>query len=144
MFRNTVRILLGEFKHSKIREEIEKIMNSPTILYLNKLQQIDNLLRELTKNEVIFSSYSKKILNELTEISSCYTSDESCKSKRFCLTKDDGKCALVIPKNNLISNRNNEQMYYGQMADEIIRYNRIRSFIFKPNTFLSFSELKYK
>lgn len=143
VFRNTVRILLGEFKHSKIREEIEKIMNSPTILYLNKLQQIDNLLRELTKNEVIFSSYSKKILNELTEISSCYTSDESCKSKRFCLTKDDGKCALVIPKNNLISNRNNEQMYYGQMADEIIRYNRIRSFIFKPNTFLSFSELKY-
>jgi len=29
------------------------------------------------------------------------------------------------------------------MADEVIRYNRIKSFIFQPETFLSFSDLKY-
>jgi hypothetical protein len=29
------------------------------------------------------------------------------------------------------------------MADEVIRYNRIKSFIFQPETFLAFSDLKY-
>ena len=29
------------------------------------------------------------------------------------------------------------------MADEIVRYSRIRSFIFEPRVFLSFSDLKY-
>ena len=29
------------------------------------------------------------------------------------------------------------------MADELIRYNRIKSFIFKPNTYLSFGQVKY-
>ena len=35
------------------------------------------------------------------------------------------------------------EMYYGKMADELIRYNRINRFIFQPRQFLSFSELKY-
>jgi hypothetical protein len=29
------------------------------------------------------------------------------------------------------------------MADELIRYNRIKSFIFKPQAYLSFGEVKY-
>ena len=29
------------------------------------------------------------------------------------------------------------------MADELIRYNRIRSFIFKPQSYLSFGQVKY-
>ena len=34
-------------------------------------------------------------------------------------------------------------MYYGKIADELIRYNRIKSFIFEPSSYLSFSKVKY-
>ena len=37
----------------------------------------------------------------------------------------------------------NEEYYYGRMADELIRYNRIKSFIFKPQAYLSFGQIKY-
>ena len=40
VFRNTIRILLGEFKNRKIREKIEEIVASKS-LYLTKLSKID-------------------------------------------------------------------------------------------------------
>jgi len=68
-----------------------------------------------------------------------------CLIKNSCKTNPDNNiCQLVIPKYNLISNsNNNEEYYYDKMADEIIRYNRIKSFMFEPQTYLSFNNLGY-
>ena len=52
-------------------------------------------------------------------------------------------CTLIIPKTNLINGLDNSITYFGRIADEIIRYRRIRSFIFEPKIFLSFGDLKY-
>ena len=43
----------------------------------------------------------------------------------------------------LFNGTDNEAFYYGRMADELIRYNRIKSFIFKPQAYLSFGQIKY-
>jgi hypothetical protein len=53
------------------------------------------------------------------------------------------KCSIILPKENLISKRDNELYYYEKMADELIRYNRIKTFIFQPQSYLSFEQLKY-
>jgi hypothetical protein len=50
---------------------------------------------------------------------------------------------LLVPKNNLLSNLDNETIYFSKIADELIRYNRIKQFMFKPKMFLSFTDLKY-
>jgi hypothetical protein len=147
VFRNTMRFLIGEFRYRDTRAAIEKIITSPTIIYSDKLKQVDQLLRELMKDHVTFSTYSPEILSELGTITNCYMpSNDECSTKKFCLTKDnneDNTCSLVIPDKNLISDKNNEEIYFGRMADELIRYNRIRSFIFQPKSFLAFSGLKY-
>ena len=43
----------------------------------------------------------------------------------------------------MLSNLDNEQIYFSKIADELIRYNRIKQFMFKPAMFLSFSDLTY-
>jgi len=53
------------------------------------------------------------------------------------------KCSIILPKENLISKKDNELYYYEKMADELIRYNRIKTFIFQPQSYLSFEQLKY-
>ena len=58
------------------------------------------------------------------------------------MTSDAG-CILLIPNRNLISSEDNEAKYFGQIADELVRYSRIRSFIMEPKAYLSFSEVKY-
>ena len=50
---------------------------------------------------------------------------------------------LLIPKKNLLSELDNEEIYYSKISDELIRYIRIKQFMFAPNMFLSFSDLKY-
>ena len=50
---------------------------------------------------------------------------------------------LLVPKNNLLSKLDNEDIYFSKIADELIRYNRIKQFMFKPKMFLSFTDLKY-
>ena len=144
VFRNTIRIMLGQFKYREIREDIESVSSSDSMTYLSKLRFIDEKIRTLLKDVVVFSEYDESVIQELKQITNCYEdTDESCKEKKFCISKEDNNCALVIPKINLINQQDNEKVYFGRIADEIIRYNRIKLFIFKPKAFLTFSTLKY-
>ena len=53
-------------------------------------------------------------------------------SPSYCLSTDDGECVTLFPKNHLISGFDNKKLYYERMADELIRYNRTRLFMFYP------------
>jgi hypothetical protein len=146
VFRNNARMLLGQVRYRQIKEKIETIINSPSILYLAKLKQVDALLRSLMKNSVSFSVYDKKLLEGIytKDIINCSTLDaDQCESNKFCMQKQDGSCALIIPKKNLINETDNEVVYFGKLADELVRYNRIKSFIFQQSVFLSFTHVKY-
>jgi hypothetical protein len=59
------------------------------------------------------------------------------------ISKNGDKCVVSFPANNLVTKMPNEEYYFGRMADELIRYNRIKSFIFKPQAYLSFGQIKY-
>jgi hypothetical protein len=58
-------------------------------------------------------------------------------------TKNEGMCKLQIPSRNLISGSNNEKIYYSKLADELIKFRKIRMFIFNPRTFLTFQHTSY-
>lgn len=147
IFRNTIRILLGEQKNKDVRKQLETLVNDTDVPYVTKIRQVDLILRELTENKFIFSEYAENILLDMTNITTCYNNviskkDNKCNDKSYCLTVDNN-CALVIPNKNLINNKDNERIYFGKIADEIIRYSRIRSFIFEPKTYLSLSDINY-
>ena len=141
IFRNTVRILLGEYKNILIREKIEKLAYDTEADYKKRLTEVVDLLINLTTNDIRFVEYKSDILEDLHEITNCTI--KNCQDKSYCFSEGDEKCALLIPNNNLIHGGNNEEMYYGRLADEIIRYTRIKSFMFKPQVFLTFKNIGY-
>ena len=58
--------------------------------------------------------------------------------------EDESACALVIPKANLVSpNVDNEVVYINKLADQLIRYTRIRKYMMDPTQFLSFGQAHY-
>ena len=116
VFRNTIRVLLGQFKNRKIREEIEEIIKSSYLLYSNKLHEISDKLKKLTKKYISFSNYSEDAIEELSEISNCMIED-NCKEKNYCMRSSEGICKLIISKTNLINNQDNETTYFVKMAD---------------------------
>jgi hypothetical protein len=156
VFRNTIRILFNDYLNSQKRKAIRDECSKKYSLYKNQIDTVIKLLHDLVGDKsqepvIIFASelempYDYKEINE-KDLQTCIskTSDKCLsqdKKASICrITKD--KCQLVLPKINLVNGTDNEAFYYGRMADELIRYNRIKSFIFKPQAYLSFGQVKY-
>ena len=101
-------------------------------------------MKKLVKDKIQFigdSNYYKLI----QEVSTCIVKDkDSCKNTpNLCALTDGDKCKLILPEKNLLTNKPNEAMYYNKMADELIRYNRIKSFMLQPEMYLSFGNIGY-
>ena len=123
-FRNKLKMLLSKFDNKNIRDEIENISNSKYLIYHLQLEKLIRLIKNLMKDEIKFVNISK---NDLTMIEKALDKQE----------------LLLIPKNNLMNDLNNEELYYSKISDELIRYNRIKNFMFEPKMFLNFNNLKY-
>ena len=123
-FRNKLRTLLNNFKNKNIRDEIEGISNSAQMVYYLQLERLIRLIKNLMSQDVEFVPVTN---NSITRIEAN-------------LKKGD---VILIPKKNLLSDLDNEEIYYSKISDELIRYIRIKQFMFAPNMFLSFSDLKY-
>ena len=128
----------------KNEEKIEEEIKNPYNPYNDKLNTINKYLKELVKDTIIFTEkYDYNLINEITTC--LVTPIDKCSDKQpLCATTQNNKCQLVLPRNNLLTkNSNNEIYYFGRMTDELIRYNRIKSFIFQPQSYLSFGSLGY-
>jgi len=147
-FRNTIRLLLNKYENLKWREQIEALTKNMFITYKDKYNAIIKILQNVGKEKISFKTiseeeYKKAIYNNSTCI--LLNKLECNKNAPLCLYTND-KCQLIIPNNGLISSyvkNTNEHIFYGKMADQLIRYNRINSYIFNPNTYLSFETINY-
>ena len=144
VFRNTIRILLNNYENIRIREKIENEMLKEYIIYSNKLNNIDKFLKELVGDKIQFIG-DENYYKFINEVSTCIVKDENkCKdTPNLCVITENGKCNLILPEKNLITNKNNKPIYFGRMADELIRYNRIKSFMLQPQIYLSFGNIGY-
>ena len=139
-FRNVIKILLNRYENQSSRYDIQNIIEKQQYLfYYDKLEKIVDILEKLCENYVEFTKYDDKTLNEINNISLCFT---DC-SKSYCLQKDSKTCKFIIPENNLMSNKPNSTMYYARIADELIRHFRLRNYMLDQNSYLSFSKLIY-
>ncbi len=144
VFRNSIKVLISDAKNMIIREKIQNIIDDEELLYTNKLTTVIQILKELTAGVIFFTEYKSEILEEIDNITGCINnSKETCSTKKFCLVSKEGNCQLLIPKRNLITNNYNETIYFGRISDELIRYNRIKHFMFNPNDFLTFTNIGY-
>ena len=140
-FRTTIRTLLNENNNKDIREKILSIINNPNDYYLLRLNKIEYFLRKMSRGNIVFTEIGDDVLNILDEVSTCTT---NCENKKYCLIQDDESCKLILPRNHLLSNFDNKNVYFGRLADELLRYNRIKLFMFQPKTYLNLGNNEYK
>jgi hypothetical protein len=152
VFRNTVRILLNQYENTDIRESIEEQIKDNQKLYTEKLSKVNDFLKDLVERNqsISFQEDTDMFLSlDEKEIASCIVfknAEEKCNEKTPLCSYLPAlqQCQLLLPQFNLVQqDSNNEIYYYARMADEIIRYSRIKSFLFQPQTYLSFNDVKY-
>ncbi|MCJ7802086.1 MAG: hypothetical protein MUP82_06990, partial [Candidatus Marinimicrobia bacterium] len=143
VFRNTIRILVNNYENAKKRIKIEAELSKEYIIYSEKLKNVIDLLRDLVTDKIQFTG-DENLYKMIDTVSACVVKDkDACSnSPNICITENES-CNLILPNKNIITNRENEPIYYARMADEIIRYSRIKSFVFQPKSYLSFGEIGY-
>lgn len=143
VFRNTIKILLNDYENIKQRKKIETEIQKDYIIYSQKLQNLIPLLKQLVGNKVQFTG-DDNYYNLVDEISTCLVKNKNkCSAANICAVNNDGDCILILPEKNLLTEENNELIYYGKIADEFIRYKRIKNFMFQPNVYMPFGNIGY-
>ena len=117
--------------------------------YENKLTSVTALLRSLMQNSIQFVDYDT---TALSRIETCIAPGSCDGTRAYCARDDDRansttSCRLRIPAHRLMFHRDNsnpvpnrnlmEPLFYSRLADELIRYPRMRDFMFteRPNDY---------
>jgi len=153
IFRSIVRIQLNDYENRKIRSEIVYAIDEPTFSFSTKIKYIEKRLHLLMDQKSRFDDIDPEKLRSLETVVMCNVNNDSQKcesnsttgsSTKFCLTTDDDQCLTIFPKQNLLSGNDNGRIYFGRMSDELIRYNRIRLFMFQPKTYMNITNTELK
>jgi len=139
-FRTTLRILLNDNSNTEVRTKLIELINDMRFMYKTKIKKMVILLKYVLRNAVSFSEFSPEILSDIKEISTCTS---KCDAKKYCIMRENDNCSLIVPIKNLVTDKENEPIYYARLADEIMRYKRIRLFLLEPKKFLNISNGEY-
>ena len=128
--KRTIEIVKDTIDISKFENEEKYIEFS----YKEKLKKVVSFIQEISKDVVIYAKLSPLVLSEVS-----YTCDDKEKSRLY----KDG-CQLIVPAKNLVSKKDNSEIYSYRIADEIVRFGKIQNFILNSNQFLNFGNVNYK
>jgi hypothetical protein len=143
-FRSIIRNMLNDYNNRSIRKEIMETLDNKYLYYKEKINNIVALLHKLVEERIQFVEITEDVLQDIE--SSC--SNMTGTSEISCFT-DDGLNEIYIPKYHLLSKDNtdarvlNEVVYYGRVADELIRYMRIRLFMLNASSYINIGSNEY-
>ena len=143
-FRNTVRILLNDYENVSFREKLLKEISKEYVLYYEKLKNVEKIIQKLVGEKVQFIG-DENYYNIINELTTCIAKDKTTceKNAPVCMYSGDDACNLILPEYNLNTKQLNRDIYFGKIADELIRYKRINSFMFNSSFYLHFGNVEY-
>ena len=141
-FRNTFRIILGKEENNNKLESIKTIVLNQDD-YIEKLDNITNILKTISERYIEFIDLNDNDILSLKDIDICINNNkDDCEINSNC--KFTNTCKLLLSKNNLINNTDNSIIYFGKLADQLIRYKRISNFILHQSGFIALNKIDYK
>ena len=137
-FKTTIRILLNDPSYITLRDQLLEVLNNNRYLYRIKLQKIEILIKHLVRNTVSFDDIDENVLKSIENVDTCTNNKTP-----YCIVKNDNY-QLSIPSKNLITGIDNEKLYFARIADELVRYKRVRLFMMEPKKYLNIGTVDYK
>ena len=137
--------MLHKYENYDIRDSLLNIVEDKSKDNNEKRIEVSIIVKNLLKDVVSFVKHDKKSLNSIYDMQKCFDKDPQSEECNVSLcAKGNTKCLLLFPKTNLMNpSKNNESLYYNRLIDEIIRYDRIKKYIFDKKVYLSLEKIQY-
>ena len=126
-FQLVARELLNDPIRSDKRDRIIRI-ESTSMDYQTKVKEVERVLREVMASSIEFAEMDDEFLLHLDGVSQCNAGNET----PYCVTQDDGTQKTLIPSKHLLSKLDNDVVYYGRLADQLVRYSRVKAYVLYP------------
>ena len=151
-FRNSMRIMMNKIKNIDKKKRIEDLVlnNESSGNYDANIREIMQICREMGDPVIYFTKMQGAVLNAFisehqfkpasTAFMRCISAEHRVEyAANSCMRTVNpvGECAIILPEKNLINGINNRTFYYGKLADELLRYTRIRRFILSGSSSLT-------
>jgi hypothetical protein len=155
LFRNSMRIMINKIKNMERKKRLEGILHAPNDgTHKDKLREIMRICREMGDPSIQFTQMSDAVLDAFKTESVAFMQCLSAESRmeygpntcmRMRAVNDAAnECSILLPRANLVNGMDNRTFYYGKLADELLRYTRIRRFIMSSaSSFSSLTPLAY-
>lgn len=117
-FRSVARARLNDYRQRAIRERIQNLVRTPPKAYAQVLPVAIQEFKILVGDNVRFVEGSEVL-------------------------ESDTDSPLIVPRYGLATGTDNATTFYGRIADEALRYTRVRAYLFSPRAYLSVSDVGY-
>ena len=147
MYRNLFKIFINKSEYREEKKKIITILDGNKESYLTKFDAIQEQIYRVINKHIIFQEIDFENLN-LDELIDCLDlNDKDCDGVTCCTFKDE-TCKYIFPIYNLMYYPDNEikseDIYKKKVADEILRYSKIREYILNNDSFLNFDKIEYQ
>lgn len=147
-FRVMVRRLLNQYDNIDLRNKLLLLLTDARRSYMAKLNTVKNFIGIMISSTIVFSEFDISCINEIGKIKNRYTDFNIGinPDEKYCFLQSASNKTtnqLIVPKLNLVSGLDNEDMYILRITDEIIRYKRIQLFMFNPTIYLNTAKIHY-
>ena len=148
LFRNTFKVIINYDVHKERKGNLENAVTDITNTYKEKFNYIKKQIRQILRGSVKFTEMPELLtLEDYIDLQNCLGLNKGdCKKKQYCFVRKNthGVCGLMLPKTNLYNGLDNSEFYIEKLTDQIIRYHKIRKYLFTPRAFISFQRVNYK
>ena len=139
-FKTVIKKLLVYPLYVNNKKNIINIVKNPSLLYLDKLSKVINELKIIGSNNITFAVFDNVIIENIKKISNFMN---ECNDE-FCVFDKKKKIPnITIPAENLITKDNNEDIYYLKAADEFIRFNFEKIYLYDINKNYNIENINY-
>ena len=145
MFRNLYKIMINKKENEITKNSLKKKLDDFYISYQKKLKSCIGYIKQLLAPLIDWTEIDANI--EIDDLMNCLDLNKTdCENNSLCSITND-TCKMIFPRKNLLYDDDkhlNKDLYYKKLADELIRYNKIREYVLNNDTFLNFEKIDYK
>ena len=136
-FRTLGRLHMNDYENRNLKIGLIALFKQ-RVSYKTKLKRCIEDLHNLLDKHIMFGILSNDFINSYTDVTGCMKN-----TGEYCIMKD-GKNILIIPERNLLSQHDNKELYFGKLADELVRNRRTKLFLLDRTYFVTVPNTQYK
>lgn len=134
IFRSTMRLVLHQAENQSNKKLLQSILSNEKKSSQKKFKQIHKWLIKILKKYVDFQIYDDSVWMAFEDITTCGPHETDDGNQNYCFVQGNSR-KLVLPKFNLLSQKDNEYVYYTRLTDEILRNKRIQTYLLDETIF---------